>query len=578
MPSIDRRTLLMSLGCAPLACSASPTPLTRSSHARIDEDLIEVTASRLRQLYATRKYTVTEVVEWHLDRIHRYNGIYRALETVMEADALRAAARADSDSRSLDARGPLWGVPIVVKANTSIKGQVTSDGWEGFTRAGHELIAPRDATVVAKLRAAGAIILGHTNMPDFAASDTTRSTSFGRTGNAYDVRFSPGGSSGGTVTAVTGNMALLGTGTDTGNSIRMPAATSALVGVFPTRGLVSLAGIAPLDWLLDNTGPIARTVTDAAIALSVMAGEDPLDPVTARRPANAQSGNYLRYLKPGTLKGKRFAVPSFILSGDGIAFHGIPAAVPSELASKLRAKAGVPLRSETRAAFMKSVAALRALGATIVFDDSILPASFTRLGAQVCTYAYVREGTNRFLRNFGPAEYHSIEDYERTVGKPMAATITGAEADFARIGSYEISQVLMEHDPNAHSDYFAPRERMLKAYLEPLEKFHLDGYVYPPIQMPPPDETMPQDGRLSEGPHSVTSFANVIGVPAVVVAGGYYADGLPYGIEFCGRPWKDGELLGWAYAWEQATHHRHPPTLVAAGLLANTPRNNSEPP
>ena len=143
---------------------------------------------------------------------------------------------------------------------------------------GHELVAPKDATIIAKLRAAGAVILGQTNMPDFAASDTNRSTAYGRTGNAYDVRFSPGGSSGGTVTAVTSNYAVLGNGTDTGNSIRMPSATSSVVGVFPTRGLVSIAGIAPLDWLLDNTGPIARDVTDAAIALGVMAGEDPLDP------------------------------------------------------------------------------------------------------------------------------------------------------------------------------------------------------------------------------------------------------------------------------------------------------------
>ena len=157
---------------------------------------------------------------------------------------------------------------------------------------GHELVAPRDATVVAKLKAAGAIIIGHTNMPDFANSDTNRSSSFGRTGNAYDVRFSPGGSSGGTVTAVAANMAVLGTGTDTGNSIRMPAATSALIGVYPTRGLVSTAGIAPLDWLLDNTGPIARNVTDAAIALSVMAGPDPLDARTEGSAASAQPGPY----------------------------------------------------------------------------------------------------------------------------------------------------------------------------------------------------------------------------------------------------------------------------------------------
>src|SRR5581483_5588176 len=140
----------------------------------------------------------------------------------------------------------------------------------------------------------GAILLGVTNMPDFAASDTNRSTAFGRTGNAYDVRFSPGGSSGGTVTAVTGNMAVMGTGTDTGNSIRMPVATSNLVGIFPTRGLVSIAGIAPLDSLLDNAGPIARSVADAAAMLTVMAGEDPLDPITAGASAKAEPGPYAR--------------------------------------------------------------------------------------------------------------------------------------------------------------------------------------------------------------------------------------------------------------------------------------------
>ena len=248
-----------------LATTATARPV---SSAEMDRDLLEVSVPRLQELYARHKYTVSQVVRWHLARIHRYNGVYRAIETVLESDALAVAAREDAQAaRGATARGPLWGVPIVIKANTSIAGEVTTDGWAGYTIAGHELVAPRDATVVARLRAAGAIIVGHTNMPDFANSDTNRSTSFGRTGNAYDVRFSPGGSSGGTVTAVNSNMAILGTGTDTGNSIRMPAATSALIGVFPTRGLVSIAGIAPLDWLLDNTGPIARNVTDAAIAV-----------------------------------------------------------------------------------------------------------------------------------------------------------------------------------------------------------------------------------------------------------------------------------------------------------------------
>jgi Asp-tRNA(Asn)/Glu-tRNA(Gln) amidotransferase A subunit family amidase len=518
------------------------------------------------------KYTVTQVVQWHLARIDRYNGIYRAIERVTRSEALAAAAREDAEPASASAvHGPLWGVPIVIKANTSMEGQVTTDGWAGYVIPGHELIAPRDATIVAKFRAAGAILIGHTNMPDFANSDTNRSSSYGRTGNAFDVRFSPGGSSGGTVTAVTANMALLGSGTDTGNSIRMPAATSAVIGVFPTRGLVSIAGIAPLDWLLDNTGPIARTVTDAAIALSVMSGEDPLDPRTLGSAANAQPGPYTQYLKPGQLKGKRFGVPSFILTGAGIPFHGIPAAVPEDVAAKQSADQSIPLQPETLRAFMKAVGDLRAAGATVVFDDSILPESFARIASRVSTYSYVREGTERFLNTFGPAQYRGVAEYEKAVGSPLAAAIVGEEPSNRQIGDITISQKDIESDPDAEANYHGPRSRTLAAYLEPLDRLQLDGYVYPAIQMPPPDETMPQNGALSDGPHSATSWVNMIGVPAVVVVGGYYPGGLPFGLEFSARPWRDGDLLGYAYGWEHATHHRHPPTLVEKGLLPNAP-------
>src|ERR1700681_1307992 len=283
-----RRTLVAVLPGLLLLCipytSWAESAVTAS--VAIDRDLMEVTVPQLQRYYAEHRYTVTEVVQWHLARSHHYNGIYRAVETVMEKKALETAAREDAEAAAGRAnRGPLWGVPIVIKANTSIQGEITTDGWWGYTVPGHELIAPRDATIVQRMRRAGAVLIGHTNMPDFANADTNRSSSFGRTGNAYDVRFSPGGSSGGTVTAVTSNMAVLGNGTDTANSIRMPAATSGLVGVLPTRGLVSIAGIAPLDWMLDNTGPIARNVTDAAIALGVVAGKEPSDPPIDRAPA-----------------------------------------------------------------------------------------------------------------------------------------------------------------------------------------------------------------------------------------------------------------------------------------------------
>ncbi|MDH5265837.1 MAG: amidase family protein, partial [Betaproteobacteria bacterium] len=215
--------------------------------------------------------------------------------------------------------------------------------------------------------------------------------------------------------------------------------------------------------------------------------------------------------------------------------------------------------------------ALRAAGAEVVLDEGILPVSFARMASRVSTYAYMQDGTNRFLAAFGPAEYHSAAEYLKAVGSPLFTSSIGAEDFFRNIGGVRIDQRTLDADPDAERNYHAPRRAMLSTYVETLDRLKLDGYVYPAIQMPPPDETMPQDGRLSEGPHSATSWVNMIGVPAVVVPAGVYASGLPFGLEFSARPWTDGDLLGIAYAWEQATRLRKPPTLVEKGLLPVTP-------
>ena len=136
-------------------------------------------------------------------------------------------------------------------------------------------------------------------------------------------------------------------------------------------------------------------------------------------------------------------------------------------------------------------------------------------------------------------------------------------------GRPPLIQAIFESDPQADANVLVPRQKALDAYNEALDRLHLDGFVYPATQMPPPDETMPQDGKISEGPHSDTGWVNMIGVPAVVVPGGFYPDGLPFGLEMSARLWKDGDLLSWAYAYEQATRHRRPPVLVEKGLLPN---------
>ena len=177
---------------------------------QIDSNLIEVTIPRLQQFYAAHKYTVTQVVEWHIARIQNYNGIYRAVQNLEKSGAPAAVKQQDAAPNY----GALQGIPIVRKANTSVSGMVTTDGWQGFEIPRYEFVAPQDVPIAAKPRAGG---------------DKNRSTAYGRTGNAYDVRFSPGGSSRGTVTAVTFNYILLGNGTDTGNFIRMPATGTAIV-------------------------------------------------------------------------------------------------------------------------------------------------------------------------------------------------------------------------------------------------------------------------------------------------------------------------------------------------------------
>jgi Asp-tRNA(Asn)/Glu-tRNA(Gln) amidotransferase A subunit family amidase len=326
----------------------------------------------------------------------------------------------------------------------------------------------------------------------------------------------------------------------------MPSGTSSVVGVLPTRGLTSIAGIHPLNWLLDNTGPIARTVTDAAIALDVMAGADPQDTRTRDATSRAQAGPYTKYLNAGSLKDKRFGVPAFILqSGNDLA----PGA------------SSIALRPDTRALFLKAVDALRAAGATVVIDDAILPSGFLELVGAIKTQPYTGEGTETFLRDYGPAEYRSAAEYARAVGSPLPAFVRGASGNFGRDAAGPPPRI--ENDPQADQNVWGPQRQALAAYDDALDRFKLDGLVYPSAQMPPNDEMIPlAEGRRSDGPHSNTGWVNAIGVPAIVVPGGFYANGLPFGLELSAKRWRDGDLLGWSFAFEQATKFRHAPTLT----------------
>lgn len=536
-------TLCFAILTTAVALASAQSPASQKHN--MDRDLMEITVPGLEELYAQHRYTVTQVTQWYLDRIERYDGTYRAILYLDKDGALRTAAREDAEPRNTR-HGALWGVPIVVKANTSVKGWVTSAGWKGFLIPGKELVAPRDALVVQRLKEAGAVLLGQTNMPDFAYSDTTNSTAGGRTGNAYNWRYSPGGSSGGTATAVAANFCVLGTGTDTANSIRQPAANSSLVGILPTRGLTSIAGVEPLDWLRDNIGPLARDVTSAAIALDVMQAEDPLDPWTKGSAQRAELVPYTRYLRKDALRGKRFGVPWFVLNGSPDVYGHGPDAPPN----------GGAVAPETRAAFMKAVEQLRAAGATVIIDKDILPESFFAMTRRLNTQPYRREGVDRFLQYFGPPQYHSVAEYEAATGTQFPAFMVGGSTRSAAI----TPQKLIETDPDSQANYYAPQQAALEEYEATMKRWRLDGFVYPALQEPTYDETAP--GASKWGPPSETAWVNRIQIPAVSVPGGFYANGLPFGLEISGKRWKDGDVIGYAYAYEQATHNRRLPKLV----------------
>ena len=311
-------------------------------------DVVELTTTQVRDDLLARRYTVVQLTQAFLDRIARYEDHYNAFIS-MNPEALAIAATLDNELRTAGPRSPLHGVPVVIKDNMDYAGLVTTAGFDGFSAAagGVDMIPGDDAAVVERLKDAGAVILGKTNMPDFALHGTrTRSTVAGETLNPYAVDRVPGGSSGGTATAVNASFAVLGLGTETGGSIQNPAAAQALVGVKPTFGLVPMEGVLPIDATYrDVVGPLARTVRDAALALDVIAGPTPEDLATYAAAEHIPAEGYAAGLTTDALEGKRFG-----LVGPGWR------------------ESFLPLAPETEALYLEAIAALEAEGAEVAED------------------------------------------------------------------------------------------------------------------------------------------------------------------------------------------------------------------
>jgi len=267
-----------------------------------DEELADLSLQQLEMMIRNGEVTSKKLVQVYLDRIEKYGGSkgLNAYITVASEAALKEAEQLDKLAKEKKFKGPLHGMPIAVKDNLDTK--------DIRTTGGSKILAqwkPRqDAHAVEKLKKAGAIVLGKTNLHEFAFGISTNNTNYGPTRNPYDRTRIPGGSSGGSGAAASASLCAAAIGTDTGGSVRIPAALCGVVGLKPTLGRVGRGGMMYLSFTRDVIGPITRTVADSAVLLEVISGPDPRDPESSFRPIP----NYVASLKDG-IKGKTFGVP-----------------------------------------------------------------------------------------------------------------------------------------------------------------------------------------------------------------------------------------------------------------------------
>jgi Asp-tRNA(Asn)/Glu-tRNA(Gln) amidotransferase A subunit family amidase len=526
--------VVLTAGCASSGASSSSTvPVARDHKV----DVLELTIGQVQADYAAKKYTAVELVQAYLDRIATYEPHYNAFIS-MNPNALAEARELDRELARSGPRGPLHGVPIVVKDNLDVAGLVTTAGFAGFSKAtgGIDMIPAQDADVVARLRKAGAIILGKTNMPDFAGNGTySKSTVAGQTFNPYADDREPGGSSGGSATAVNASFAVFGMGTETGGSIQNPSSAQALVGMKPTFGLVPLSGVVPIDATFkDVVGPLARTVTDAAIVLDVIAGPSNRDLASYASVGKKRATTYVSALNTTSLAGKRFGLV-------GVGWR----------------RNFLPLAPETKAIYEKAVAALKARGAEVV-EDPFLHSGWIELYAKQPQASVAAHDMMVYMQGLGPTSpFHSVDEWEKLTGKRMAGG--GGRGNPVTITATE------------QIDAFgAWRKDMRALFRKVLADNKLDGLFFP--QAGQPISRRNGDATPNDHPELPSNIINDIGLPTITFPYAYYADGTPANMAFIGDLWTDDKLLSWAFDFEQATHGRVPPKLTTTVPVLGPPK------
>lgn len=488
-------------------------------------DVIDTTIAKIHAAYEDGSLSCRELVQTYLDRIDAVDRNGPAINSIISLNpkALEQADALDTAYKKDGPVGPLHGIPLVFKDQGDVEEMPTTLGsvlFEGY-------MPGRDCTVAARLKAAGAIIIGKTTLGELGAGDT-HGTLFGSTKNVYDLERTAGGSSGGSGAAVSANLCAAGIGQEGFASIRRPSIWNGIAGMRPTAGLVSRHGVYA-GWPMCNgsLGPMCRTVEDAAKLLDVMVGYDPEDPVTARGVGNRPE-SYAGLLDANALKGARIGV----------------------LRTSMGFKANPEADDFARvtAVLDRAVGEIADAGAEIV-DPIEIPDLNDLLATRTRNVEEEDEAFERWLEGRPNAPYGTRAN---AMASPRWQELRPNTRD-----RWEFSSTVEEQQK-----YFVAREKLMTNLMKVMADHNLDAIVHKAVEHEP---TLIEDGikppytDQAGAPH-INTF--LIYLASVVVPAGFTSADRPAGITFLGRPYDDHNMLRFAHAYEQATNHRRIPELT----------------